>query len=78
MGQYLFNLWAATSQLLNVSLLNGNPRESISSRCFTAPWPTAIKIINTLMFWQVNHCRSAYTNTLKWAQEFTKLNEKLP
>lgn len=70
MTEYLKRVWSALSQLINVVLLMGEPNESISGRCYREPWPRAMAIINALFFWQVNHCRSAYTKDLEWAKNY--------
>jgi hypothetical protein len=68
--KYLMGIWSATSQWLNVVLLLGHPNESISGRSHREGWKVK-KIINAIFFWQVDHCKSAYTNDLKWAQAYT-------
>ena len=69
MRQYFFGLWSATSQLVN-AIIGGHPNESLSGRCYGEPWPRLMAIVNKLFFWQVNHCRSAFTNDLKWAKKY--------
>ena len=61
--------WSACSQLANVLLLQGHPNESISGRCHREGWRSK-KVINAIFFWQVDHCKSAYTNDLKWAKQY--------
>jgi hypothetical protein len=68
--KYLWRIWSATSQWLNVVFLFGHPNESISGRCYREPWPRAMALINKMFFWQVNHCKSAYNNDLKWAKAY--------
>ena len=68
--EYGKRIWSAFSQMLNVVFLLGHPNESISGRSYREPWPTAHKLINKMFWWQKDHCRSAYTNDLKWAQEY--------
>ena len=67
---YLKRVWSAFSQLVNTIFLMGEPNESISGRCYREPWPMAMAVINTIFFWQVNHCRSAYTNDIEWAKNY--------
>jgi hypothetical protein len=62
-------IWSATSQWLNVVLLLGHPNESISGRSHRQGWRVK-KLINAVFFWQVDHCKSAYTNDLKWAKAY--------
>jgi hypothetical protein len=68
--KYLWRIWSATSQWFNVVVLLGHPNESISGRCYREPWPRAMALINKMFFWQVNHCKSAYNNDLKWAKAY--------
>ena len=63
------NLWSASSQFVNVLLMLGNSNESISGRAHREVWKVK-KIINAIFFWQIDHCKSAYTNDLKWAQAY--------
>lgn len=69
-GKYIASIWSATSQWLNVVFLFGHSNESISGRCYREPWPLAMSLVNKMFFWQVNHCKSAYTNDLKWAEAY--------
>ena len=75
--KYLFSIWSATSQWLNVVFLLGHANESISGRCYREPWPLAMKIVNKVFFWQVDHCKSAYTTDLKWAKEYIDQDKRL-
>ncbi len=76
MNQYFFGLWSAASQMVN-AIIGGHPNESISGRCYGAPWPRFMAVVNKLFFWQVNHCRSAFTSDLTWAKGYvTKAKER--
>lgn len=58
----------ALSQLLNVLLLNGHPNESLSGRA----WRTKsvwYLVIDTILWFDDNHCMTAYTNDLKYARD---------
>ena len=74
--KYIMGVWSATSQWFNVVLLLGHPNESISGRSYREPWPLAHKLINKLFWWQVDHCKSAYNNDLKWAKEYLAQDER--
>lgn len=58
-------------QFLN-TLFMGWPDETLSSRCWRweqagiRAWPR--KLVDTLFFWQPNHCRSAYESERKRLQ----------
>jgi hypothetical protein len=67
--KYITSIWSVSSQFVNVLLLLGHPNESISGRAHRESWE-AKKYINKMFFWQVDHCKSAYTNDLKWAQAY--------
>lgn len=67
--KYPRRIWSASSQWLNVVLLFGHPNESISGRSYRENWMVK-KFINAMFFWQVDHCKSAYFNDLKWAQAY--------
>lgn len=74
---YIARLWSAFSQFLNVLLLNGHPNESISGRCFGAPWPRAMRVVNWLFSWQSpDHCRAAYFNDVNWARGYLEQAER--
>jgi len=70
---YLYNIFSAWSQMMNVVFLNGNPNESISGRSYRESWTVSMAIINTIFFWQSNHCRGAHHKDVEWAKEFSKL-----
>ena len=59
-------------QFLN-TLFMGWPDETLSSRCWRweqagiRAWPR--KLVDTLFFWQPNHCRSAYESERKRLQD---------
>lgn len=59
-------LLIALDQLLNVLLL-GSPDETLSARAFrcrywSVPWFWLWKAIDTLFFWEPQHCEAAYRN----------------
>ena len=65
--QYGWHLAIAFDQLCN-AILGGHADETISSRIYRHAaerkpkryWVWAYKTINTIFFWQKNHCRGAY------------------
>jgi len=68
MKNYLIRVGDALSQLLNVLLFNGHPNESISGRVFRTKslW---YSVIDLLFFFDPQHCRTAYENDLKYAEQ---------
>jgi hypothetical protein len=67
---YLDNIFRAFSQALNTIFFFGDSQESISARCWRKQWNIGIKIINTMFFWQNNHCRGAYSKDVEWAKSY--------
>jgi len=68
---------AGLSQLLNVILFNGTPSETISSRVYrrgilqgSNRWILYSKVINTIFFWQDDHCRSSYEISVLFCSHF--------
>jgi hypothetical protein len=64
--QRIYFLCLAVDQLCNV-LLGGWPDETLSSRAFrmsgrTKTWTLAHNAIDTLLFFDTNHCEEAYIN----------------
>lgn len=59
-------IWIVIDQLLN-ALLWGWADETLSARAWRMRykkrrWMWAVRIINCVVFWQDNHCQSAYTS----------------
>lgn len=73
--KYLSGVWSATSQLANVVLLRGHPNESISGRCHREEWRFK-RVVNAIFWWQVDHCKGAYINDLRWAKWYAE-NENM-
>lgn len=67
MINYIARVGSAWSQLMNVIIFNGDPNESTSGRVYRENIKWAVTLINTLFFWQNNHCRGAYEKDRKWA-----------
>jgi hypothetical protein len=74
--KYLMGIWSATSQWFNVVLLLGHPNESISGRSHREDWRLK-KLVNAILFWQIDHCKSAYMNDLKWAKAYIEQDKLL-
>nr|DAF78278.1 MAG TPA: hypothetical protein [Caudoviricetes sp.] len=66
-----FQILVAVDQLLN-TLLGGYADETLSSRAWrhdqdrSREWPR--KLIDSLFFWQNDHCKTAYESELSRAQ----------
>ena len=63
----------ALSQLCNVIFLNGHPNESMSGRAWRtkSKW---YKVIDTLLWFDKNHCKVAYENDLEYAKQILNRN----
>jgi len=65
-GSYLHTLGDATSQWVNVAFLfSANANESISGRAYRLEntsvfWKYARIVIDYVMFWDPQHCKSSY------------------
>jgi hypothetical protein len=66
----------ALSQLLNVLLLphlsDTTANESISGRSHRKGWVKTKKFINTLFFWQDDHCKAAFDKDLQRALDLVE------
>jgi len=71
----LSRLGSVSSQFLNVLLFNGHPSESISGRAYrrgvgdgSPRWRRIARAVDTLFFWEDDHCRSAHLLDIAFAQ----------
>jgi hypothetical protein len=69
MRRYIFNLLIAIDQLLNVLVCNGEPDETMSSAAYRMhrdgrPAGFLMPIIDTLFFFDPDHCKASY-----WAEK---------
>ncbi len=59
----LFQTAIALDQLLS-AVTGGWADETFSARCWrrraNPRWQRAVRIVNALFFWQINHCKEAY------------------
>lgn len=69
LGDYILNILIAIDQLFNVILLKGRPDHTISGRVgyksYTTKkwyWRWSEKVINTIFWWDDNHCY----NSIEW------------
>lgn len=56
MINYVINIATCLSQLLNTVVFNGDPNETLSGRCWREQRWWAVKLIDTLFFFQNEHC----------------------
>ena len=68
------------SQGFNWLLLNGNHDQTVSARCYVyrdkSPWKYLYITINTLVFWQDNHCKSSFDRDVDFALEIIQYQNK--
>jgi hypothetical protein len=69
---YLLNILVLLSQIINTVFLFGDADMTVSARCYInrdkKSWGRAYKIINTVFFFQENHCRSSFAADIKYAK----------
>lgn len=77
---YLMRVGDATSQWINVALLGGmNPNESVSGRAWrlhteSNAWNVTMRVIDTVFFWQDQHCKAAFSRDFQRAKDLTQGN----
>ena len=68
---YLINNLAAISQLFN-AIIGGHPNMTLSARAYCSKgdsgWFLAHKTINTLFFWQHDHCKKSWEQDEKFCE----------
>lgn len=66
----LTRIAAAFSELLN-ACIGGHNNETLSGRAYRtkSSWEP---LINTVFFWQENHCKKSHLDDVKWAYDFLK------
>ena len=78
--QYIINILVALDQFVNVLFL-GQPDESISSRAWRCKdtssfWKFMRKLIDTIFFWQKDHCYYSFIAELERHQITTEILTK--
>lgn len=68
--KWAVNVFAACSQLLNVLLFNGHPNETISGRCYRERKEWAVRILDTVFFFDPEHCMGSYLKDVRWANAY--------
>ena len=68
------------SQGFNWLFLNGNHYQTVSARCYVnrdkSPWKCLYITINTIVFWQDNHCKSSFDRDVDFALEIIQYQNK--
>lgn len=68
MLNYLVRVGNAVSQLLNTVFLNGHPNESISGRSHREGWTVVERVIDTIFFFDLEHCKNSHINERVWCR----------
>ena len=68
------------SQGFNWLFLNGNHDQTVSARCYVnrdkSPWKCLYITLNTIVFWQDNHCKSSFDRDVDFALEIIQYQNK--
>lgn len=57
---YIWNIAAGLSQLLNAVVFFGDCNETLSGRCYREQRWWAVRIIDTIFFFQQEHCLNSH------------------
>ena len=70
---YLTRVAAWLSQGANCVLLAGHHDQTVSARCYvnrhSTPWNVARLAINTVFFWQPDHCQASHQRDIEFSRE---------
>lgn len=70
---YLTRVAAWLSQGINCIFLNGSPDQTVSARSYVnrsnSLWGMMYFTINTLFFWQEDHCKESHTADVQFSLE---------
>ena len=73
MDEYLLRVAAWLSQGFNCIFLGGSHDQTVSARAYqnrhTPGWCIAYEVLNTIFFWQEDHCRDSYQAGVRFAKE---------
>ena len=73
---YLTRVAAWLSQGINCIFLNGSPDQTVSARSYVnrsnSLWGMLYFTINTIFFWQEDHCRDSYEADVLFAKAVLK------
>ena len=66
---WLTRLLVIISQSFNALVLMGNPDETVSARAYRTPWPTVRRILDTMFFWETEHCYKSHQRDITFARK---------
>ena len=76
---YLIRVATLISQAINTIVLCGTPDMTVSARCYInrhkPVWRVAYKVINTIFWFQENHCKESFDEDIKYAEEVMRYVE---
>lgn len=80
--KYILNVSACVSQVGNTILFLGSPDETISGRCYREYvlknnpfYSHPYYLINSIFFWQEDHCKSSHLRDVEFAIYISSLYE---
>lgn len=70
---YMLRGAALVSQAINWGLLGGHHDQTVSARAYVQrhepPWWAVYMTLNTIYFWQEDHCRASHDEDLAFARQ---------
>lgn len=70
MIDWILNLLNAASEFLNVLIFNGDSNYSLSGDAYRYRRYKLMCFIDTIFFWQEEHCKNSYLMDVKRAEDF--------
>jgi len=67
--RWIRSLLVLVSQTINALVLMGNPDETVSARAYRTPWPRARRILDTIFFWEAEHCYRSHQRDIEFARK---------
>lgn len=76
---WLLRVAAWASQTANLFLLAGHHDQTVSARCYVNRhddrWGKLYRRINTVFFWQKDHCHASHLRDVEFARQVLALDE---
>ena len=82
--QLVIGLFTLASCITNALVFGGSARQSLSARCYVeaaaAPksvWARRVRVINTIIFWEADHCFESWLDEIARARRALELNSSI-
>jgi len=82
--QLVVGLFTLASCITNALVFGGSARQSLSARCYVeaaadpkSVWARRVRIINTIIFWEADHCFQSWIDEIARAERTLHLNSTL-